>query len=104
MAVREVIAEELERALSAGARLVDVRSPGEHAQAHVPGAVNVPLEQVPTTGLAWSGQQVWVICQSGNRSLRAAQALAAMGVDAVSVADGTEGWQRSGRPVRTGTN
>ncbi|GAB3001299.1 hypothetical protein LWP59_37790 [Amycolatopsis acidiphila] len=47
---------------------------------------------------------MWLICQSGARSLRAAQALDALDVAAVSVADGTAGWQRSGRPVRTGTN
>ena len=70
----------------------------------MPGAVNVPVEQVDAAGRNWADQQVWVICQSGNRSLRAAEALAAMGVDAVSVAEGTVGWQRGGRAVRTGAS
>ncbi|WIV59180.1 rhodanese-like domain-containing protein [Amycolatopsis nalaikhensis] len=104
MAVREATIEELERALAEGARLVDVRTPGEFAEGHVPGAVNVPLEQIPDAGREWAGQRVWLICQSGARSLRAAQALDALDVAAVSVAGGTAGWQRGGRPVRTGTN
>lgn len=104
MAVREATTEELERALAEGVRLVDVRSSGEFAEGHVPGAVNVPLEQIPDTGRGWAGQRVWLICQSGARSLRAAQALAALDVAAVSVAGGTAGWPRGGRPVRTGTN
>ena len=29
-----------------GARLVDVRTPGEYAGGHIPGAVNVPLQQI----------------------------------------------------------
>ncbi|PXY17035.1 hypothetical protein BA062_37810 [Prauserella flavalba] len=102
--MREATTEELERALAEGARLVDVRSPGEFAEGHVPGAVNVPLEQIPDAGREWAGQRVWLICQSGARSLRAAQALAALDVAAVSVTGGTADWQHSGRPVRTGTN
>ncbi|MEZ0347035.1 MAG: rhodanese-like domain-containing protein, partial [Thermus sp.] len=38
--------EELYRALSAGAYVVDVRTPQEFAQGHVPGAVNLPVEEV----------------------------------------------------------
>ena len=29
-----------------GARLVDVRTPGEYAGGHIPGAANVPLQQI----------------------------------------------------------
>ncbi|MQA98468.1 MAG: hypothetical protein GEV11_29180 [Streptosporangiales bacterium] len=55
VAVREATVEELRRALGEGVRLVDVRTPGEFADGHVPGAVNVPLEQVPTRGGSGTG-------------------------------------------------
>jgi rhodanese-related sulfurtransferase len=37
--------EELYRALESGA-VVDVRTPAEYAPGHVPGAVNLPVEEV----------------------------------------------------------
>ncbi|GAA3167387.1 hypothetical protein GCM10010466_67530 [Planomonospora alba] len=37
---------ELEEAVAAGAHLVDVRTAGEFAAGHVPGAVNVPLDEL----------------------------------------------------------
>ncbi|MFJ3937874.1 rhodanese-like domain-containing protein [Streptomyces parvus] len=46
---------------------------------------------------------MYVICASGNRSQWAADRLAAVGVDAVSVAGGTRGWVGAGRPVVTGS-
>jgi rhodanese-related sulfurtransferase len=45
---------------------------------------------------------IYVICASGGRSLRAASALVASGLDALSVAGGTNGWAESGRPVVAG--
>ena len=74
MAVREATAEELEQALAEGVQLVDVRTPGEFGEGHVPGAVNVPLEQISDAGREWPGRRVWLICPSGVRSSRAAQA------------------------------
>ena len=42
-------------------------------------------------------QQVWIICQSGGRSMKAANALEDLGYTAVSVAGGTGAWIESGR-------
>lgn len=50
----------------------------------------------------YAGQELYVICQSGGRSARAAEALTAAGARPASVAGGTAGWIRSGRPVDTG--
>jgi rhodanese-related sulfurtransferase len=46
-----------------------------------------------------TGQPIFVICQSGNRSRVAAQHLARAGRDARSVIGGTGGWVSAGRPV-----
>jgi rhodanese-related sulfurtransferase len=87
-----------------GAYMIDVREPDEYVAGHVPGAELMPLGSLPLhTGDLPRGRTVHVICASGNRSLRAVQALARAGIDAVSVTGGTTAWVRSGRPVITGT-
>ncbi|MGJ7908629.1 rhodanese-like domain-containing protein [Actinopolyspora sp. H202] len=97
----EVTVEDLATARDAGAEVLDVRSPEEYAQGHVPGARNVPLEQLlRTPGEFPHGVQV--VCQSGGRSLRAAHALREAGVNAVSVSGGTAAWIESGRDTEGG--
>jgi rhodanese-related sulfurtransferase len=75
-----------------------VREPAEFAGGHVPGAVNLPqadlatrLQEVPRD------RPVFVICQGGFRSLRAAQFLCQCGIaDVASVKGGTEAWRAAG--------
>ncbi len=99
----EVGFEELAEALGSGALLVDVRMPDEYEEAHVPGAVLIPLPQLSERAQEVpKDQRVYVICASGGRSLAAAEALNNAGWDAVSVAGGTKGWASEGRPVLTG--
>jgi len=83
--------------------LIDVREPGEYVQAHVPGAVLIPLAQLPDrVGEVPAGGTVYVICHSGNRSKVGAEVLAYHGRDAVSVDVGTQGWIDAGRDVVQG--
>ena len=52
------------------ATLIDVRSPLEYAQQHIPGAINIPLDTILTRREeieAFSGPVI-LYCQSGNRS------------------------------------
>ena len=82
---------------------VDVRERAEYAQGHVPGAVSVPMGQLPSRlGELAPGARVHVICASGNRSLAMTDLLVAHGIDAVSVAGGTHAWIASGRAVGVG--
>ncbi len=85
---------------SDGAFVLDVREDDEYAAGHVPGAVHVPMAQVPQQ-LAELPQdrRVLVICQSGNRSRQVVEFLRAQGVDAVNVAGGTGGWAARGWPL-----
>ena len=81
--------------------LIDVRTPAEFAQGHVPGAKNIPLDQLETrvNELGDPAAEVYVICQSGARSSRASTLLAAKGFHPVDIAGGTAGWRSAGRPV-----
>ena len=55
---------------NAGALLVDVRTPEEFAAGHLPGAVNIPLDQLPKRfdEIGRPDRPVVVYCRSGMRS------------------------------------
>lgn len=103
MAIAEISVEELAERLQEGARLIDVREPVEFDEAHVPGAVLVPLGSVPDRVDAFRGDgPTFVICRSGARSMRACEFVSAEGVEVVNVAGGTLAWLESGREYATG--
>ncbi len=94
---------ELQRCLTAGEALVlaDVRQPEEFSAppGHLPGAVNIPLADLPsrTTDLADQQQPIVVVCKTDRRSAQAATALLAAGIQDVAVLrGGTDGWHRHG--------
>jgi rhodanese-related sulfurtransferase len=96
-AVREVSLDEL-RARPADAVVVDVREPDEFLSGHVPGAVNLPQAELATRlAEVPRDRPVFVICQGGFRSLRAAQFLRQCGLaDVASVTGGTGAWHAAG--------
>ena len=82
--------------------LLDVREDDEWAAGHVPGATHVPLGQLGArTAEVPQDQQIYVICRSGVRSARAAQALNGAGWQALNVAGGMQDWAAAGRPMMT---
>lgn len=81
--------------------LIDVRTPGEYAGGHIPGARNIPLdrleEALPALGTAGAGgRPLLVVCASGARSARACERLAARGTAAATLAGGTAAWAAAG--------
>ena len=76
---------EARKLVQAGARLVDVRTPGEFAAGHIPGAVNIPLQQLDSRlgELEPKDTAVVVYCRSGHRSGQAARLLKSNGFPAV---------------------
>ncbi|MEP6816497.1 MAG: rhodanese-like domain-containing protein [Marmoricola sp.] len=82
---------------------IDVRERAEYAQAHVPGAVLMPMGHLASR-LAEIDRsaRVHVICATGNRSKAMTDLLVAAGFDAASIAGGTRAWIESGRPVGVG--
>lgn len=82
--------------------LVDVRTPEEFADGHVPGAVNIPLQDIGSRQgelESYRDKEVHLICRSGGRSARAASMLSASGFDTVNVEGGTLAWQAAGKAV-----
>ncbi|MBP1562505.1 MAG: rhodanese-like domain-containing protein [Oscillospiraceae bacterium] len=62
--------------------LLDVRRADEFATGHIPGAVNLPNEQIGKAeipSLPDKNQTIYIYCRSGNRSKLAADKLLALG-------------------------
>ena len=97
---------ELQRLLAEGApaQLLDVRTPGEFAAAHVPGTKLIPLDDLnPDAFQRQRGSEeipVYVLCQSGGRARKAIEKLEQGGVHGcVLVEGGTQAWIDAGLPT-----
>ncbi|RUQ98328.1 rhodanese-like domain-containing protein [Labedella endophytica] len=83
-----------------GVTVIDVREPDEFTGGHIPGAVNIPLQTVPDNLDAIDADKpVYVVCQHGMRSERAATFLDTRGFDTVNVLGGTSAWMAADLPV-----
>jgi len=76
------------------AMLIDVREPGEYKQGHIPGSRNIPLARINNAKSAIHDMNmpIYVYCQTGSRSSRAASALKKMGYTNVTNIGGIEGF------------
>ena len=75
--------------------ILDVRTPEEFAQKHIPGAVNVPNEVIGTeeiSELPDKDQMILVYCRSGNRSKQASEKLAVLGYTNIVEFGGINDW------------
>lgn len=82
------------------AQLLDVREDDEWQLGHAPGAVHIPLVDVPARIDELDiDAQIYVICRQGGRSITAVQYLEQLGYEAVHVTGGMVAWQQTGRPL-----
>ncbi|MFD7031058.1 rhodanese-like domain-containing protein [Streptomyces sp. NPDC059917] len=83
--------------------VIDVRGPGEYAAGHLPGAHNVPLDQLaralPALSAAAGRRELLVVCASGVRSAGAVATLAGHGIAAATLTGGTAAWSRLGHDL-----
>ncbi|CZQ92774.1 rhodanese signature 1 [Trichococcus palustris] len=86
--------KELANKLPEKPQIIDVREPNEYVSGHIPGAKNVPLGKI---GSYTPRGKVYVICQSGMRSKRAAKTLESKGFDVVNVSGGMSAWSGATR-------
>ena len=62
--------------------ILDVRRPDEFAEGHIPGAINVPNEEIGSSEVAElpdKSQLILVYCRSGRRSKEASEKLVKLG-------------------------
>lgn len=72
-------ADEAREKIDAGAQLIDVRTPREFAQNHIPGAINIPLQELGQRHQEINADEAVLYCRSGNRSQQALRLLQSQG-------------------------
>ena len=75
--------------------ILDVRTPGEFEEKHIPGAINVANETIGTDEipeLPDKDQLILVYCRSGNRSKQASEKLVALGYTNIVEFGGINDW------------
>ncbi|MFO0360170.1 MAG: rhodanese-like domain-containing protein [Flavobacteriales bacterium] len=66
--------------IASGAKVIDVRTPGEFSSGHVKGAVNIPLDQISSKLKTLKKDETYVLCcRSGMRSGNATRIMKAAG-------------------------
>jgi rhodanese-related sulfurtransferase len=81
--------------------LIDVRTPMEFAEVHVPLAHNIPLDELKPGSLSLpKDQPVYLLCRGGQRATNAAQKFAREGfAQPVVVEGGTQAWIAANLPL-----
>ncbi|GAB3182388.1 rhodanese-like domain-containing protein [Nesterenkonia halophila] len=88
-----------------GAALLDVREDYEYAAGHAPGALHIPVGQIPERFAEEldPDEDTYVVCRTGGRAVKIAEWLTAQGYAAIFVGDGMGGWLEAGRPLEADT-
>jgi rhodanese-related sulfurtransferase len=102
------LAERLDSTSAPDPTLIDVRTPAEFEAGHIPGAVNVPLDELKTSldelrSVLDDHHDVVLVCRSGARAGQAQQALQAAGLTSPTVlSGGILDWEKTGGAVNPG--
>ena len=94
----------LERLGGGSVTLLDVRPADEFARGHLPGALNIPLDQLDAAlGSVTQNVPVVAYCRGPYcvLSYEAVAYLRARGIDAMRLEDGYPEWKAAGLPVET---
>ena len=76
--------------------ILDVRRPDEFAEGHIPGAINVPNEEIGAADIAAlpdKSQLILVYCRSGRRSKEASEKLVKLGYTNIVEFGGILDWK-----------
>jgi len=84
--------------------VVDLRSPIEYGIAHIPGAVNIPLENIEERLDEFRHENgVLIYCINGSRTLRAEPVLLTNDIENVYHLEGSlQGWLKAEHPIEKG--
>ena len=86
---------ELADRMADGARLIDVRTPGEFNAGHVDGAINIPVDDLRERFAEIPKENVIVTCQVGQRGHTASTLLRELGIKAANLDGGYKTWSNS---------
>jgi rhodanese-related sulfurtransferase len=101
--MKTITPAELQKVLTAqpSSPVLDVRTPEEFAEVHVPQARSVPLDELKPDSLQLPKEQpVYLLCRSGQRAAKAAEQFTNEGFSQpVVVEGGTLAWMEANLPV-----
>jgi len=83
---------------------INVCTPQEYAQAHIPGVRSMPLSDLPNRAQELAHKKkIYIHCISGARSAMAIGQLQQMGIKAemINVEGGINAWQAAGYPIQS---
>jgi len=97
---RSISVSELRNKAPLEVQLVDVRTPSEFAVGHIPGAVNIPMDQIEARLRdLCPNYPLVLICQAGTRARITADRLSDREREIAVLEGGTKAWIQSGLPV-----
>lgn len=110
MNVSSITPAELEQLRREGKpiELIDVRTPVEFREVHIPFARNVPLDRLDPEAIrkertVGAEEPLYVTCRSGSRGRQGCAKLTSAGLgNVVNVEGGTQAWSEAGLPVVRG--
>ncbi len=100
--------EQLNTDLQSGktVNIIDVRTPAEYGEVHIPGSVLMPLDRLDAEAVksaAAQDRECVIVCRSGKRAEQACQKLEAAGCGNLVILDGgVAAWESAGLPVERG--
>lgn len=86
--------------IDGGYTLVDVRSAAEYLRGSIPGAINIPVDDIRERHHEVQGKNLLVYCQVGQRGHTASLLLKEMGFHAVNLDGGYMTWSNSPAPTK----
>ncbi len=97
MAVQSISAQAALAMQQDGALILDVREAWEAHIAPISGALNIPMQQLPSSLLALpEDQTILCLCHHGIRSMHVAQFLVQQGFENIyNITGGSEAWSRT---------
>ena len=98
-----VSVDEAHQMYTEGTFVLDVRTPEEWNEFHVPNTTQIPLDELAVrVNELPKDQPIVVVCRSGNRSQTGRDILLQAGFNVTSMNSGLNTWRDSGYPVVSG--
>lgn len=84
--------------------IIDVRTPKEYKEKHIPGSFNIPLNEIPNykEELKKIKQNVVFLCRTGGRATQACQILKDQGMESRVIQGGIQAWEKEGLQINQG--
>ncbi len=84
--------------------IIDVRTPKEYKEKHIPGSFNIPLNEIPKykEELSKIDKNIAFLCKSGNRAVQACDILKENKINPRSIEGGIQAWEQEGFSVKYG--